>query len=62
MDNYNLATALSAQIQISLVLISTVRKASVDPIVLAKRLSITPEKAQKTIQARTQRENKTMLS
>ena len=37
MDNDNLATALSAQIQISIVLISTVRKPSVEPIILAKR-------------------------
>ena len=37
MDNDNLATALSAQIQISIVLIGTVRKPSVEPIVLAKR-------------------------
>ena len=36
-DNDNLATALSAQIQISIVLIGTVRKPSVKPIVLAKR-------------------------
>ena len=37
MDNDNLATALSAQIQISIVLIGPVRKPSVEPIVLAKR-------------------------
>ena len=36
MDNYNLATALEAQIQISIVLIGTVMKPSIDPIVLAK--------------------------
>ena len=49
MDNDNLATALEAQIQISIVLIGTVRKPSIDPIVLVKRWGITPEKAQKTI-------------
>ena len=54
MDNDNLATALEAQIQTSVVLIHTVRKPSIDPIVLAKRWGITPEKAQKTIQATTQ--------
>ena len=53
MDNDNLATALLAQIQISIVLIGTVRKPSVEPIVLAKRWGITPENAQKTIQATT---------
>ena len=36
MDNENLATALSAQIQISMVMIKTFRKSSVEPIVLAK--------------------------
>mgnify|MGYP006186246423 CR=1 FL=1 len=61
MDNDNLATALSVQIQISLVLIGMVRKPSVEPIVLAKRWGITPEKAQKTIQATTQRGIRTML-
>ena len=35
MDNYNLATALSAQIQISIVQIGTVRKPSIDSLVLA---------------------------
>ena len=50
-DNDNLMTALSSHIQISVVLIGTVRKPSVEPIVLAKRWGITPEKAQKTIQA-----------
>ena len=49
MDNNNLATALKAQIQISIVLIGTVRKPPIDPIVLAKRWGITLEKAQKTI-------------
>ena len=36
MDNDNLATALLAQIQISIVLIGTVRKPSAELIVLAK--------------------------
>ena len=36
MDNDNLATALSTQIQTSIVLIGIVRKKSVEPIVLAK--------------------------
>ena len=51
----NLATALSAQIQISIVLIGMVRKPSLEPIILAKRWDIIPEKAWKTIQAATQR-------
>ena len=42
MDNDNLATALSAQIQMSIVLRVTVRK----PIVLAKRWGMTHEKDQ----------------
>ena len=37
MDNYNVATALSALIQIRVVLIGMVRKPSVEPIVLAKK-------------------------
>ena len=37
MDNDNLATVQEAQIQISIALIDTVRKLSIDPIVLAKR-------------------------
>ena len=36
MDNDNLATALSAQIQISIALIDAVRKPSAEPIVFAK--------------------------
>ena len=35
-DNDNLATAHESQIQISIVLIGTVRKPSIDPIALAK--------------------------
>ena len=35
MDNYILVTALSAQIQMSIVLIGMVRKPSVEPIILA---------------------------
>ena len=54
MDNDNLATALEAQIQISIELIGMVRKLSIDPIVFAKRWGITPEKAQKTIHIITQ--------
>ena len=45
MDNDNLATALESQIQISIALIGTVRKLLIDPIVLPKWWSITPEKA-----------------
>ena len=51
MDNDDLAAALSAQIQISIVLIGMVRKHSVELIVLDERWGITFEKAQKTIQA-----------
>ena len=38
-----------------------IKKSSIDTIVLAKRWGITPEKAQKTIQATTQRGIRTML-
>ena len=51
MDNDRLEPVLPAQIQISIALIDTVRKLSVEPIVLVKRWGITPEKAQKTMQA-----------
>ena len=61
MDNDNVATALSAQIQISIGLIGTARKPSVEEIVLAKRWGITPEEPQKTIQATMQRGSRTML-
>ena len=44
MDNDNLATAWSAQIQISISLICLVRKPSIEPIVLAKRWDITLRK------------------
>ena len=54
MDNADLATAWSAQIQISIALIDAVKKPSVDPLII-------PEKAQKTIQATMQREIRTML-
>ena len=37
MDNDNLATTPSAKIQIRIVLIGTVRKPPVEPIVLAKK-------------------------
>ena len=60
-DNDNLATAMSVNICISIALIGMVRKLSVVPIVLERRWSITPEKAQKTIQATMQRRNRTML-
>ena len=60
-DNENLASALSAQIQFSIVLTGTIRKTSVEPIVLAKRWDVTSEKAQKTIQAMIQRGIRTML-
>ena len=43
-DTDNLATELSAQIQISIALIGIVRKLSIESIVLAKRWGITPEK------------------
>ena len=61
MDNDNLVTALESQIQISMVLIGMVRKLSIDPIVLVKCWGITPKKAQKTIQATTQRDIWTKL-
>ena len=61
MDNDNIATTLSALIQVSRVLICTVRKLSVEPVVLAKRWGITPEKAKKTIQAKKQRGIRTMF-
>ena len=61
MDNDNIATALSAQIQTSIALIGMVRKLSFEPIVSAKRWGITPEKASKTIQATTWRGIRTML-
>ena len=60
MDNDNLVTALEPQIQISIVLIGTVRKPSIDLIVLAKWWGSTPEKAQKIIQGTTQKGIKTM--
>ena len=60
MDNNNLATALLAQIHISFTLI-TVRKLSVESVVFAMRWGITPEKAQKTKQATTQRRMRIML-
>ena len=41
MDNDNLVTALSAQIQISIALICMTREPSVETIVLAKQLGIT---------------------
>ena len=61
MENDNLATASSAQIQISIALIGIIRKSSIEPIVLAKPWGITPEKAQKTTQATMQRGLGTML-
>ena len=61
MDNDNLATAVLAQIKISIALIGMVIKLLEKPIVLAKRWGITPEKAWKTIQAITQRGILTML-
>ena len=61
MDNDNLETALSTQIQISILLIGMVRKPSLEPIVLVKRWGITSEKDQKAIQATTQRGIRTML-
>ena len=61
MNNDNLVSALESQVQISIALIDMVRKPSLEPIVFAKRWGITPEKAQKTIQATTLRGIKTML-
>ena len=61
MDNDNFLPALSAQIQISIALIGTVREPPEEPTVLAKRWDITPVKAQKTIQATMQRGMRTML-
>ena len=61
MDNDILATALESQIHISIALIGMVKKPLIDPIVLAKQWSITPDKSQKTIQATTQRGIRTML-
>ena len=48
MDNDNLVTAMSAQIQISITLFGTVRNPSIDPVILAERWGIAPEKVQKT--------------
>ena len=63
MDNCNLVTELEShiQIQISIALIGTVRKPSVELIVLAKRWGATSEKAQKTIQAIMQKGIRAML-
>ena len=61
MDSDNLGIALESQIHISTMLLGTVRKPSVEPIVLAKRWGITPEKAQNPIQATTQRGIRIML-
>ena len=61
MDNDNLVIALLIQIQISIMLIGTVRKPLIEPIVLANQWGITPEKAHKTIHATTQRGIRTML-
>ena len=61
MDNDNLVTALSAQIQINVVLIGTVRKSSVGQNILTKRCNITHEKVQKTIQAKTHRRIRTVV-
>ena len=60
MDNNNFATALSAQIQISIALIGTVKKPSAELWVLTKRWGITSEK-QKSIQAAMQRGIKIMF-
>ena len=49
-DDDNIATELLAQIQVSIVLISSVRKLLVEQIVLVKQWRINPEKVQKTIQ------------
>ena len=61
MDNDNLVTALSGQIQISIAPIGMVRIPFVEPIVLARRLGITPGKAKKTIQATMKRAIRTMI-
>ena len=58
MDHDNLATAWPAQIQISMVLIGTVKNLAIEPIVLDNR---SPEKDQKTIHSTTLRGIRTML-
>ena len=55
MGDNNFTTALRVQIQISILLIKTVRKSSITPIVLTNQLGLTLKKAQKTIQATTHR-------
>ena len=61
MDDDNLATALSALIQVSIMLSSMSRELPVEPIVLAKWWGITLQKGQKTIQTITQNRILTML-
>ena len=61
MDGDNLMTALSTQIQVSIVLIGTDRKPSIEPIGMAKQWGITLQNAQETIQNTTQRVTKTMF-
>ena len=61
MDNDSLVTSLLPKIHISIVLIGTVRKLSGEPIGLAKRWGIAPEKAQKTTEATMQKGISTML-
>ena len=55
MDNDNFVTASTSQIQISIELIGMVRKPSIEPTVLSNKWGITPENAQKTIHATTQK-------
>ena len=61
MDYDDLATILLVQIQISIVLIDMARNPSVELTAKTKQLGITLQKAQKTIQATTQRKIWTML-
>ena len=58
---YWLMMPLMLWIQISIALIGMVKKPSVEPIALAKRWGITPQKNQKTIQVKMQRDIKTMI-
>ena len=56
-----LVLSLSVLIQLSIELIRTIRKPSVQPTVLAERWGITPENAQNTTQATMQRRIRTMF-
>ena len=62
MDNDNVATVLSAQIQISIAPIGMVRKPLVEATALAERWDITSEKTHKILQATMQTGIKTILN